>query len=75
MGVRSENSSWCTEGISEVQRGREAVKREAVTKAKREFLIQKNHTHREIRKVLGSLGKYVHNKLAIISSDNDPQNL
>lgn len=47
MGVRSENSSWCTEGISEVQRGREAVKREAVTKAKREFLIQKKpHTER-----------------------------
>ena len=34
--VRSENSSWCREGILEGQKGREAVKREAVTKAKRE---------------------------------------
>lgn len=35
MGVRSENSSWCTEEVLEVQKGREAVKREAVTKAER----------------------------------------
>ena len=34
MTVRSENSSWCTEEILGGQNGREAVIREAVTKAK-----------------------------------------